>query len=83
MGDKGDLDDLECGTVVGARQASLSLSKTADLLGLSNFLWGLQRKKEKNLVSGSCLDKNTLLMIEDRGEYIDWLNMIKRQQSLK
>ncbi len=35
MGKKGDLSDFECGMVVGARQAVLSISKTADLLGFS------------------------------------------------
>ncbi len=33
MGKKGDLSDFECGMVVGARRAALSISKTADLLG--------------------------------------------------
>ncbi len=35
MGKKGDLSDFECGMVVGARRAGLSISKTADLLGFS------------------------------------------------
>ncbi len=35
MGKKEDLSDFECGTVVGARRAGLSISKTADLLGFS------------------------------------------------
>ncbi len=38
MGKKGDLSDFERGMVVervGARPAGLSISKTADLLGLS------------------------------------------------
>ena len=35
MGKKGDLSDFERGIVVGARQAGLSISKTADLLGFS------------------------------------------------
>ncbi len=35
MGKKGNLSDFERGMVVGARQASLSISKTADLLGFS------------------------------------------------
>lgn len=29
------LIDFECGIVVGARQAALSISKTADILGFS------------------------------------------------
>ncbi|KAI5098099.1 hypothetical protein C0J45_11826 [Silurus meridionalis] len=35
MGNKGDLSDFERGMVVGARQAGLSISETADLLGFS------------------------------------------------
>ncbi len=35
MGKNGDLSDFECGTVVGARRAGLSISETADLLGFS------------------------------------------------
>ncbi len=35
MGKKGDLSDFERGIVVGARQAGLSISETADLLGFS------------------------------------------------
>ncbi len=35
MGKKGDLSDFECGMVVGARRAGLSISKIADLLGFS------------------------------------------------
>jgi len=36
MGKKGDLSDFERGMVVGARRAGLSISETADLLGLSH-----------------------------------------------
>ncbi len=35
MGKKGDLSDSERGRVVGARLSGLSISKTAELLGLS------------------------------------------------
>ncbi len=35
MRKKGDLSDFECGMVVGARRAGLSISKTANLLGFS------------------------------------------------
>ncbi len=35
MGKKANLSDVERGMVVGARQAGLSISKTADLLGFS------------------------------------------------
>ncbi len=37
-------------------------------------------KKRKYPVSGSCVDENTLLMSEVRGEWTDWLEMIERQQ---
>ena len=36
MGKKGDLNDFECGMVVGARRAGLSISETADVLGFSH-----------------------------------------------
>ena len=36
MRKKGDLSDFERGIVVGARQAGLSISETADLLGFSH-----------------------------------------------
>ncbi len=35
MGKKRDLSDFESGMIVGARQAELSILKTADLLGFS------------------------------------------------
>ncbi len=84
IGKKGDLRDFECGMVVGARWAGLSISKTADLLAFSRqpsleFTEnGL--KKRKYPVSGSCVDENALLMSEVRGEWPDWLEMMKRQQ---
>ncbi len=34
MGKKGDLSDFECGMVVGARRAGLSISKTAKSTGI-------------------------------------------------
>ncbi len=36
-------------------------------------------RKTENM-SGSCVDKNTLLMSEVRGEWADWLEMIEIQQ---
>ncbi len=36
MGMKGDLSDFECRMVVGARRPGMSISKTADLLGVSH-----------------------------------------------
>ncbi len=83
MGKKGDLSDFERGMVVGARQADLSISKTADLLGFSHANLGFTEncpKKIKYPVTGRCVDENALLMSEVRGEWADWLEMIEKQQ---
>ncbi len=85
MGKKGDLSDFECGMVVGARRAGLSISKTTDLLGFFHAQPSLGftengPKKRQYPVSGSCVDENALLISEVRGECADWLEMIERQQ---
>ncbi len=84
MGKKGDLSDFERGSVVGARRADLSISKTADLLGFSQPSLGFTENGPKKKIFsetwGSCVDENALLMSEDRGEWTDWLEMIERQQ---
>ncbi len=82
MGKKGDLSDFECGMVVGARLAGLSISKTADTFHTQPSLGFTENglKKRKYPVSGSCVDENALLMSEVRGEMVDWLEMIERQQ---
>ncbi len=87
MWKKGDLSDSGRRMVVGARRAGLSISKTADLLGFSHTTISRERlfftenglKKKKCPVSGSCVDENALWMSEVRGEWADWLEMIKRQ----
>ncbi len=69
MGKKGDLSDFECGMVVGARRAGLSIQKlliywnfhAQQSLGFTEN--GL--KKRKYPVSGSCEDENALLMSEE------------------
>ncbi len=70
MGKKGDLNNFECGMVVGARQPGLSISKTADLPGFSHTpsLRFTENGREKYPVSGSRVDENDLLMSEVRGE---------------
>ncbi len=64
MGRKGDLSDFEHGMVVCARQAGLSISKTADLLGFSrttisivNREWSEKEKifSERQLCGRKCL----------------------------
>ncbi len=68
--------------VVGARRAGLSISKTADILGFSRTTvskvyreWSKKEKipSERQLCGRKCL-------VEVRGEWADWLEMIERQQ---
>ncbi len=84
MEKKGDLSDFERGMVVDARRADLSISKTAYQLGSSRTtISRIYREWSENRtypVSGSCVDENTLLMSEVRGEWADWLEMIESQQ---
>ncbi len=65
--------------VVGARWAGLSISKTADILGFSRTIISRVYREcsEKYPVSGSRVEKNASLMSEVRGEWADWLEMIK------
>ncbi len=71
-GEKGDLSDFESGMVVGARRAGLSISETADLLGLSRTtisrVYWEWSEKEKISSEASCVEENALLMSEEKGQ---------------
>ncbi len=77
MGKKRDLSYFEHGMIVGARRAGLSISKTADLLGFSrttiSSVYREWSEKEKISSERKCL-------VDVRGEWADWLEMIERQQ---
>jgi len=82
MGHKGDLSDFERGMVVGARQAVLNISETADLLGFSYTSLGFTEnalKKRKYPASGSSVGENVWLLPDVR-EWLDWFELIERQQ---
>ncbi len=71
MGKKGALSDFERGMVVGARRAGLSISETADLLGFSHTTISENGPKKRTYpVSGSCVDKNALLMSEENRQTV-------------
>ncbi len=74
-GEERDLSDFERGMVVGARRAGLSISKTViywDFHAQPSLGFTENGPKRKIYpVSGSCVDENTLLMSEVRGEWAD------------
>lgn len=51
MGKKGDLSDFEHGMVVGGRQAGLSISETADLLGFAQPSLGFTENVKEEKIS--------------------------------
>lgn len=67
--------------IVDARDAGLSASETADLLGFSctniSRVYGEWSKKRKYPVSGTSQGRNAFLMPELRG---DWFQMTEKQQ---
>ncbi len=85
MGKKGDLSGFEHGMIVGARRAGLRFFPKLliywDFYTQPSLAFTVNGpKKRKYQMSGSCVDENTLLMSEGRGEWADWLEMIERQQ---
>jgi len=88
MGKKGDLNSFERDMVVGAWQAGLSISQSAQLLGFSHTtIWRVYKewceKREKHPVCGSPVGENALLILEVRGEWADWFKLIEEQLWLK
>ncbi len=67
--------------VIGARRTGLSISKTADLLGFShtNISRVYRERSEKQISSERQLCGRKSL-VDVRGEWADWLEMIERQQ---
>ncbi len=89
MGKKGDLSDFERGMVVGARRADLSIYKTADLLGFSrtnisrvqcSFQTFYREWSELEKISSERELCGLKCLVDVRGEWADWLEMIERQQ---
>ncbi len=82
MGKKGNLRDFERGMVVGARRTGLSISKTVDLLGFSHTticrVYRERSEKEKIFSEWQLCGRKCL--VDVRGEWADWLEMIERQQ---
>ncbi len=71
---------LHQGCVYLINKKHICIHSPATLLGTPLKFTENGPKKLKYPVSGSCVDENALLMSEVRGEWADWLEMIKRQQ---
>lgn len=65
-----DLGDFDCGMIVDTRQTGLSISITADLLGISFTTVVFTQKDailKKHPVSDSIVDRNTFMMRQVNG----------------
>ena len=81
MGKKCDSSYFDHGMIVGARQGSLSISGTADLLGFSHLEFAENRaKNKKHPVSSSSTGRNALLTREVQREWQDWSKLPVRRQ---
>ncbi len=75
---KGDLSDWTWNGCC-ARRTGLSISETADLLGFSHTtISRVYREKEKISSERQLCERKCL--VDVRGEWADWLEMIERQQ---
>lgn len=72
MGRKGDLSNFERSLIVGARQTSLSISETADLI---SRVYRECCEKRKNIH-----ERRRTCLVDVSGELADWFKMIERQQ---
>ncbi len=85
MGKKGELSDFERGMFVGVRRTGLSISKTADLLKFSHTTISRVYREwsEKEKISSERQLCGRKRLVDVRGEWAHWLEMIERQQYLK
>ncbi len=68
--------------VVGARRPGQSIKKNADLLGFSRttISWFDREGSEKEKISSEQQLCGWKCLVDVRGEWADWLEMIERQQ---
>lgn len=70
MGKKDDLNVFECGVVLGTRQADLSISETADLLGISitTVFRSCRKSSEKEHIQPSAVLWMNVLLIQEEND---------------